>query len=289
MDSNDKTALEAVAKKRAKFFDLFCRMVYVIDRMHALLPGNYGNGDLSRQMTTFEEVRNIWREINELIYPDHLPEHYPVEVGKGMAAAQWVVRFLYDGDPTGLMGPALDPVYSELRDRITQLEVQLSGCGVAAKFPHDFKSRAQPGDYGWSSSYQDVCDLADAHNHLEGFLEVSKNQKPVGWERVFNEGIESLQPMYVKGDRMPKYPASYAPRYALVTAEGTFAATVRQCLSQVVDLADLTKDMDHTCEDWLAANASVLPYSGPAAILKAGFTLAIEQVREQIKVSANLK
>lgn len=44
----------------------------------------------------------------------------------------------------------------KLKERIDQLNVQLAGCGVAAI---GFSDYASHGDYGWSSSYQDVVNL----------------------------------------------------------------------------------------------------------------------------------
>lgn len=50
-----------------------------------------------------------------------------------------------------------------LEAEVEQLRVQLAGCGVAAMQNTEAskEQRAKPGDYGWSSSYGEVCAAVD--------------------------------------------------------------------------------------------------------------------------------
>jgi di/tripeptidase len=52
---------------------------------------------------------------------------------------------------------------NNLNEQVEQLRVQLAGCGVAALQNTEYskKDRAKKGVYGWSQSYQDVCDAVD--------------------------------------------------------------------------------------------------------------------------------
>lgn len=60
---------------------------------------------------------------------------------------------------------ALDRIRSESTwdDEKDQLRVQLAGCGVAAmcNTEESKKHRCERGDYGWSASYEDVCNAVD--------------------------------------------------------------------------------------------------------------------------------
>jgi len=60
--------------------------------------------------------------------------------------------------------------YADQQKEIKQLRVQLAGCGVAAmqNTTKSIKQRAKKGVYGWSASYQDVCDAIDREMKLRG-------------------------------------------------------------------------------------------------------------------------
>jgi hypothetical protein len=53
----------------------------------------------------------------------------------------------------------------ELKKRVEQLEVQLAGCATAAL--GSTINTANPGDYGWSGSYQDVLNLRIRYDELK--------------------------------------------------------------------------------------------------------------------------
>lgn len=56
---------------------------------------------------------------------------------------------------------------AKLKAEIEQLRVQLAGCGVAALGYSNGKERINPGDYGYSASYQDCCNLWDKFMELK--------------------------------------------------------------------------------------------------------------------------
>lgn len=55
---------------------------------------------------------------------------------------------------------------SKWKKRCKQLEVQLAGCGVAARGHVSEEYLAHSGDYGWSPAYQDVVDLRISYQVL---------------------------------------------------------------------------------------------------------------------------
>ena len=57
------------------------------------------------------------------------------------------------------------------KERAEQAETQLAGCGVAALGWSKGERRAEPGDWGYSASYQDVLNLRERWEALRGELE----------------------------------------------------------------------------------------------------------------------
>ena len=55
------------------------------------------------------------------------------------------------------------PAFAKLKGEVEQARVQIAGCSVAAmqNTENSIKDRAKQGAYGWSASYQDVCDAVD--------------------------------------------------------------------------------------------------------------------------------
>jgi hypothetical protein len=63
--------------------------------------------------------------------------------------------------------------------------------------------------------------------------------EPFAWHRIAQEGLESLQPFFVLGDRHPPYPAKYRPLYA--SPPPPTQAAVADLLDRLIDSIDVFK------------------------------------------------
>jgi hypothetical protein len=57
----------------------------------------------------------------------------------------------------------------KLKAQVSQLQVQLAGCGVAAWGGTSPEQVAKQGEFGWSRSYQDVLDLRRAYEAMKSY------------------------------------------------------------------------------------------------------------------------
>lgn len=116
----------------------------------------------------------------------HLDEH-PHPVGRWLAAAledPEVCQEMKD-DINSWFAAGAPSSYDDwmaLKREVEQLRVQLAGCGVVAmqNTRSSVALRCVTGEYGWSASYDDVCQAVDREMELRERLEGITGNGPVG-------------------------------------------------------------------------------------------------------------
>lgn len=153
----------------------------------------------------------------------------PAEAGSecGLSVRTWaVIDNKADSDDSSIMRTSMREVrdfiaaqaarVKELTGECEQLQVQLAGCGAAAlqNTPSSVTERAKPGDYGYSSSYYEICRAVDREIVLRSQLTTLQAENEGLRREVANVTHDTAEPQSVTDpDGCPKEGAVLARQW----------------------------------------------------------------------------